>query len=127
MEDLKLSIPASDLPAPGEIVERVLNGFHILIESTAAPTEELGAPTPDEVRAYDGPLSWHEVVDVKGATRTHAALVRFFPASGRSRVNRYTLCSRTDSREVTGRRRDQQLATVTCAQCRRRLEDAGEL
>ena len=59
MEDLKLSIPASDLPAPGEIVERVLNGFHILIESTAAPTEELGAPTPDEVRAYDGPLSWH--------------------------------------------------------------------
>ncbi len=67
----------------------------------------------------------YEVVNVRGATRTHAAIVR--QHEKRSMVNRWTLCSVSNSRRVIGRRRDQELSTVTCTQCRRRLESEGEL
>jgi len=80
-------------------------------------------PTEAETAAAAGPLISYEVVNVRGATRTHAALVRHHER--RSVVNRWTLCSVSDSRRVTGRRRDQDLSTVTCTQCRRRLEAEG--
>jgi len=67
----------------------------------------------------------YEVVNVRGATRTHAAIVR--QHEKRSMVKRWTLCSVSNSRRVIGRRRDQELSTVTCTQCRRRLESEGEL
>lgn len=123
---LTITIPLDELPRPGEVIERWLApNVLALIENTEPPLDEVSAPTADEAAAATEPLTWYEVVDVRGATRTHAALVR--QHDRRSMVNRYTLCSVSDSRRVTGRRRDQQLSTVTCSQCRRRLELEGEL
>lgn len=121
-------IPLAELPGPGEDLLFEVEGtpYTALITHTGEPQAEVDEPSEDEqAAAEDGPLSWYEVVDVRGRTRTHAALVR--RRGERSVVNRWALCSVSNSRRVVGRKRDQQLSTVTCTQCRRRLEDAGEL
>lgn len=126
MNDMTFTIPAADLPSPGEVTTHELgDDLTALIENTGEPTEDVAEPTAAELRVAVQPLISYEVVDVRGATRTHAAIVRHHEK--RSRVNRWTLCSVSDSRRVTGRRRDQELTTVTCTQCRRRLETEGEL
>ncbi len=125
-EDLTFTISAADLPRPGEVTEYQLNEDLIaLIEHTGEPTEDITEPTEDELDRAVQPLISYEVVNVRGATRTHAAIVRHHEK--RSMVNRWTLCSVSNSRRVIGRRRDQELSTVTCTQCRRRLESEGEL
>ncbi len=126
MNDLTFTIPAADLPRPGEVtVHEFGDDLIALIENTGEPTEDVAEPTEAELSVAIRPLISYEVVDVRGATRTHAAIVRHHEK--RSRVNRWTLCSVSDSRRVMGRRRDQELTTVTCTQCRRRLETEGEL
>lgn len=123
--DLTITIPAADIPAPGEDVLINLDGpYQALIVNTGEPQETVEIdepPLPGEPR----PAFHYEVVDVSGAIRTHAAIVRV--RGNRTVVNRWSLCSQSNSRRVTGRKRDQDLSTVTCAQCRRRLEAEGEL
>lgn len=121
-----LTIPAGSLPSPGEVVELQLSSTLVaLIEHTGEPTEDVDDPTPDEQAASPVPLITYTVVDVVGATRTHAARVR--RRAERTRVDRHPLCSRSGSRIVRGRRRDLDLSVVTCTQCRRQLEAEGEL
>ncbi len=104
-----------DLPAPGETVEVDLGGGLIaLVENTNEPIEEESAEPPNTYTAVE---------TVGAATVTHAAAVH--QRSKRTRVGRYTLCSRQDSRPVQRRKRDLPLTAVTCVQCRRRLEAEG--
>lgn len=125
--DWGFRIAADDLPGPGEdfLFEVEGSPYTVLIAHNGEPQAEVDEPSDDDVSDDHGPTTWYEVVDVRGATRTHAALVR--RRGNRSVVNRWTLCSVSNSRRVTGRKRDLQLSTVTCAQCRRRLEAEGEL
>lgn len=106
-----------DLPAPGETVEVDLgDGLVALVENTNEPLEE------EEV----GPLITYTAVEtVGGATVTHAAAVH--QRLKKTRVERYTLCSRQDSRRVQRRKRDLPVTAVTCVQCRKRLESEGVL
>jgi hypothetical protein len=126
VDDLAITIAADDLPRPGEITKHQLGeNLVAFIEHTGEPTEDVVEPTEEELDQASEPLISYEVVDVRGATRTHAAIVRH--RDKRSVVNRWTLCSISNSRRVIGRRRDQDLSTVTCTRCRRRLMDEGEL
>jgi hypothetical protein len=115
---LTFTIP---VPRPGEVAAHDLGYLTALIENTGTPADIANAVA--EVRIE--PLITYEVVDVRGARRTHAAIVRHHEL--RSVVDRWTLCSRSKSRRVSGRRRDQGLSTVTCKQCLQRLADAGVL
>ena len=77
MNDLTFTIPAADLPGPGEVTTHELgDDLTALIENTGEPTEDITEPTEAELRVAVGPLISYEVVDVRGATRTHAAIVR---------------------------------------------------
>ena len=106
-----------DMPQPGETVEVDLgDGFVGLIENTNEPVQE---------EEDEPPTTYTAVETVGAATVTHAAAVHQRPR--RTRVERYTLCSRQQSRPVQRRKRDLPLTSVTCAQCRRRLESEGVL
>ena len=105
------------MPGPGEAVEVDLgNGLIALIENTNEPVEE---------EQTEPPITYTAVETVGGAVVTHAAAV--YQRSQRTRVARYTLCSRQESRQVQRRKRDLPLTAVTCLQCRRRLESEGVL
>jgi hypothetical protein len=109
------SIEEESMPGPGETVEVDLgDGLVALIENTNEPVQE------EEV---DPPTTYTSVETVGGATVTHAAAVH--QRQQRTRVERYTLCSRQGSRRVKRRKRDLPLTAVTCVQCRRRLEMEG--
>ena len=104
------------VPLPGEVaVHELGDALTVLIEHT---TETGTAEAP----AFKPAISY-TVVDVEGAARVHAAVVKHHPQ--RSVVSRATLCSVTKTRRVARRRRDLDLDAVTCQQCRRRLEKAG--
>lgn len=110
-------VDEADLPAPGETVEVDLgDGLVALIENTNEPVQE------EEV---DAPVTYTAVETVGAATVTHAAAVH--QRASRTRVGRYTLCSRQGSRTVKRRKRDLPLTAVTCVQCRQRLESEGIL
>jgi hypothetical protein len=119
-DTLTFTIP---VPRPGEITAHDL-GYDLtaLVENTSRPG---GSANAGAALSVAKPLITYEVVDVRGARRTHAAIVRHHDR--RSVVNRWTLCSVSNSRRVIGRRRDQDLNTVTCTQCRRRLASEGTL
>lgn len=123
---LTIEIASGDLPRPGEDLLVVVEGtpYEALIVHTGAPEDEVDTESETSVDEADPAFSY-TVVDVFGATRTHAALVRHHLQ--RTVVNRYTLCSQNNSRRVRSRRRDQPLNAVTCTQCTKRLEAAGEL
>jgi hypothetical protein len=104
-----------DMPEPGETVEVDLGGGLVaLVENTNEPVRE---------EESEPPTTYTAVETVGGATVTHAAAVH--QRSQRTRVERYTLCSRQESRRVQRRKRDLPLTAVTCVQCRRRLEMEG--
>lgn len=107
------------MPLPGEVTAHELgNALTVLIENTTTETGTAEAP------AFKPAISY-TVVEVEGAARVHAAVVKHHPQ--RSVVSRATLCSVTKTRRVARRRRDLDLDAVTCQQCRRRLEKAGAL
>ncbi len=111
------TLDESSMPAPGETVEVDLGGGLIaLVENTNEPTQE---------EEEEPPTTYTAVETVGWATVTHAAAVH--QRAQRTRVERYTLCSRQESRRVKRRKRDLPLTAVTCAQCRRRLEVEGVL
>lgn len=113
------TIDKENLPGPGETVEIDLGGGLVaLIENTNEPLQE------DE-EEDDPPITYTVVDTVGGATVSHAAAVH--QRQQRTRVERYTLCSRQGSRRVKRRKRDLPLTAVTCVQCRRRLEMEGVL
>ncbi len=114
---LNFTLTDDQIPGPGEDVLVDLGGG---LQALIANTAELdGAPEPMEG------LVTYTVVDVYGAARTHAAEVT--QRAQRTRVSRWTLCSRNESRRVSRRRRDLDLAAVSCTQCRKRLEAEGLL
>ena len=108
------------VPPRGEVAAHQLGcDFTMLLENSAAI-------------AVDGPATsgfapyiTYEPVDVRGGTRVHAAVVTHHRQ--RSVVSRWALCSVTNSLRVTRRRRGEDLDTVTCSRCRRRLDKAGAL
>lgn len=101
-------------PDPGEVAEHELGRDLTMLIQNMAPM------TADRSAAPSVPYVTYEVVDVRGAAVVHAAAVTNHPR--RSVVSRWTLCSLRKSRRVDRRRRDEDLDTVTCCQCRRRLE-----
>jgi hypothetical protein len=106
------------LPDPGDVSAHDLgDALTVLIENTA-DSRGMGKPAVTPAISYT-------VVDVAGATRVHAAVVKHH--SQRSVVSRSTMCSVTKVRRVTRRRRDQDLSAVTCQQCRGRLQKLGAL
>lgn len=108
-------IPEDSMPRPGETVEIDLgDGLVALIENTNEPIEE---------EEGEAPITYTAVETVGAATVTHAAAVH--QRQQRTRVERYTLCSRQGSRRVKRRKRDLPLTAVTCVQCRQRLEAEG--
>lgn len=110
-----LTIDEGSIPGPGESVEVDLgDGIVALIENTNEPIQE---------EELDAPITFTAVETVGAATVTHAAAVH--QRQQRTRVARYTLCSRQGSRQVKRRKRDLPLTAVTCVQCRQRLEDEG--
>jgi len=85
----------ADLPAPGETVEVVLGeGLVALIENTNEPVQHEEAELPTTYTAVE---------TVGGSVVTHAAAVH--QRAQRTHVERYTLCSRQDSRPVQRRKR----------------------
>jgi len=77
-------------------------------------------------RTKVAPYITYEVVDVRGVTtRVHAAAVTH--GGQEPRVSRSPLCGVTKALRVTRRRRGEDLNTVTCCRCRRRLQKAGVL
>lgn len=120
MPNLTVKIDEIDLPLPGEDVIVMSGPYEVLIAHT-------GEPEVDVDETVDEPESTitHTVVDVHGATRVHAAVVRQRPM--RSVVDRHPLCSRSKTRRVARRRRDLDLSTVNCTQCLGRLQAEGIL
>lgn len=109
------AINANEMPAPGETVEVDLgDGLIALVENTNEPKYEVET---------EPPTTYTAVETVGSSAVTHAAAVH--QRAQRTRVERYTLCSRQDSRPVQRRKRDLPLAAVTCVQCRKRLEAEG--
>ena len=108
------------MPQPGEVAAHKLGpDLTMLVENSAAIAVE------DPATSDFAPYITYEPVDVRGGTRVHAAAVTH--SRQRSRVSRWPLCSMTKSLRVTRRRRGEDLDTVTCCRCRRRLEKAGVL
>jgi hypothetical protein len=102
---------------PGEVVEPDLGpDLAMLVENTAADRYATLSVVPQMSYA---------VVHVQGAAVVHAGAVTHH--AQRSVVSRWTLCSASKSRRVHRRLRGADLETVTCSQCRRRLEKAGVL
>jgi hypothetical protein len=103
------------IPKPGEVAAHQLgDDFTVLIEKNCGGGG-----------GCDAPYITYEPVDVRGGTRIHAATVKHH--THRSVVSRWALCSLTNSLRVTRRRRQDDLNSVTCTRCRRRLERAGLL
>jgi hypothetical protein len=106
----------ADLPDPGETVEVDLgDGFVASIENTNAPSHD---------DATDPPVMYSAVETVVPRPLLTPAVRQ---RAQRTRVDRYTLCSRNESRPVKRRKRDLPLTAVTCVQCRKRLENEGVL
>jgi len=102
---------------PGEVAEPDLGpDLAMLVENTAA--------NRSATLSVLSRISY-AVVHVQGAAVVHAAEVAHH--AQRSVVSRWTLCSVTKSRRVHRRLRGADLESVTCSQCRRRLEKAGVL
>lgn len=122
MPALTITIDEPDLPAPGEDVLISTGAYEVLVANTAEPEADVD-PEPDA----DDPEAQitYSVVDVHGATRVHAAIVR--KREVRSVVDRFPLCSRSRTRRVSRRRRDLDLSTVNCTQCAARLHAEGIL
>lgn len=96
------------IPHPGEVAAHEFgDNLTVLIENAAQSGNGVAHNfTPD--------ISY-SVVDVDGAARVHAAIVKHHPH--RSVVSRSMLCSVIKTRRVARRRRDQDLDAVTCQQC----------
>lgn len=120
MPNLSIAIAEADLPAPGEDVLVTYGPYEVLVAHTGDPETDVDedADEPESVLSYS-------VVDVHGATRVHAAVVR--QREVRSMVDRHPLCSRSKTRKVARRRRDLDLSTVNCTQCAARLRAEGML
>jgi hypothetical protein len=118
MPDLSIAIAETDLPAPGEDVLVTHGPYEVLVAHTGDPEADIDetADEPESTITYS-------VVDVHGATRVHAAIVR--QREVRSIVDRHPLCSRSKTRRVARRRRDLDLSTVNCTQCAARLRAEG--
>lgn len=117
---LTLNLDAGELPAPGEDVLIVHGAYEVLVAHTGEPEADV-----DETAEEPGSLLSFSVVDVHGASRVHAAVVR--QRAVRSVVDRHPLCSRSRTRKVARRRRDLDLSTVNCTQCAARLRADGIL
>lgn len=113
-----ITVSPRDLPEPGEGVELTIGQYEVLIVNNGERVETEPA-VPDE------PVGYTAVTGPRVSTVVHASAI--YQRAKRTRVARYTLCSRSDSRESGKRLAGSQLTAVTCTQCRRHLESEGVL
>jgi hypothetical protein len=123
MADLKLTIPADDLPAPGEVTETQQQGYVILVENV----QPLSDADEDSATAQPGELVKYVPVDITAPSSVVRHAARVFQRNKRTRVERWTLCDRSGGRVVSRRRDAEPLTNVTCAQCRGSLVGEGLL
>lgn len=124
---MNIHIESAELPAPGEMIERMIGKYLVLVENTEPPgSTEADRKIEDELVQLNSIVKYVPVdVTNKTSVVRHAAAV--YQRNSRTRVGRWTLCSRNNTSEVARRLEQEPLTHVTCTRCRRRLTEEGQL